>query len=69
MNEPSSVYLDTSVVMRLLVGAPLDQFRQATRFLRRALRRAGRIQGESDQGHPLMDTRRSPRRCPVGVDL
>ncbi|MEX2580469.1 MAG: PIN domain-containing protein [Verrucomicrobiales bacterium] len=26
-------HLDTSVVMRLLVGAPLDQFRAASRFL------------------------------------
>lgn len=33
MSEASSFHLDTSVVMRLLVGAPLDQFRRATRFL------------------------------------
>lgn len=33
MSSSSDVFLDTSVVMRLLVGAPLEQFRMATRFL------------------------------------
>lgn len=34
MSSPTTnLHLDTSVVMRLLVGAPLEQFRMATRFL------------------------------------
>lgn len=33
MNAATGMHLDTSVVMRLLVGAPLAQFRLAARFL------------------------------------
>jgi predicted nucleic-acid-binding protein len=34
---PGSCSLDTSVVLRLLVGDPIDQFQSATRFLKEQL--------------------------------